>query len=115
MRKHLLVLILAFGSVIGFGSFAPDETTPPVPTNLHVVTKTSNSILFDWDDCGCSSSSYTVKYVRISDGYTSPEFDTGNSQFTFGNLQPSEYMFYFRVNCNGSSSGFIGQDDLIAM
>lgn len=115
MKKYFHSLLFTFVVLFGFSSFKNAETTTPDLTNLHVVSQSSNAVTFDWDDCDCSSKIYTVKYVRISDGYTSPEFHTGNSIFTFGNLQPGTYKFFFKVDCSGGSSGFIGDVDQIVL
>lgn len=108
---HSLVFILVV--FFGFSSFTNTEAPAPIIGNLHVVSQSSNSVTFDWDDCDCAPKIYTVKYVRVSDGYTSPEFQTANSNYTFGNLSSGTYQFFFKVDCNGGSSGFIGEDDQV--
>ncbi len=115
MKKYFNSLVFIFLVSFGFSSFKNAETTNPGLPNLHIVSQTASGVTYDWDDCGCASKIYTTKYVRVSDGYTSPEFQTSNSNFTFGNLPSGTYQFFFKVDCNGGSSGFIGADDQLEL
>ncbi|MBK9014139.1 MAG: hypothetical protein IPM82_08615 [Saprospiraceae bacterium] len=113
MKKHLFLLLATCLMAFGASSYKNIDDTCPEPYNVHVTAQASGSISFDWDDCGCSSTSFKVKYVRKADGYTSPEYSTGSSNFTFSSLQAGDYIFYFGTDCGGETSGFIGADDLI--
>jgi hypothetical protein len=88
------------------------ETTCPAPSNVQVTGTGSGSISFDWDNCNCFSTGFTVKYLRHSDGYTSPETSITNSNHTFSGLSTGTYTFYFRTVCGGQKSEAIVVEDL---
>ena len=97
-----------------FGFSMPEEkklTNCPDPANVTVVSKTSSSISFEWDDCECVPTEYRVYYV--TGGYTSSEYATTSSQYTFTGLSAGEYSFYFYTVCGTEVSGFIVVTDTI--
>jgi len=89
------------------------ETTCPSPTNVHVVSKNGGTITFDWNDCGCVLNDYKVKFTRISDSYTSPEYSAGTSDYTYSSLPSGSYVFYFWTECESESSEAIVIEDVI--
>ncbi len=91
-----------------FGFSMPETktlTSCPDPANVSVVSQTTNSITFDWDDCYCSLTEYRVYYKK--GGFTSSEFSTTSSDFTFTGLSAGTYDFYFYTVCGTEVSGFI--------
>lgn len=111
MKNHLKFLAFLLPLSFAFSNPESPDTTCPAPSNVHVTAKTSSSISFDWDDCGCFQTGYKVKYVRQGDGYNSPEYSTGSSAFTFSGLQAGTYTFYFKTDCGGEVSGAIVIED----
>ena len=94
--------------------FANDsETTCGVPDNVSVVSTSSGSITFDWDDCASGCQEYEVRYVRLADGFVSSWRSTSSSNNTFSGLASGTYEFHFRTVCGGSVSGFIVIQDNI--
>lgn len=77
----------------------------PEPTNVQVVAETGSSITFDWDDCGCATPTYQVYYKRGS--YTSAEYTTTDSRFTFSGLSAGNYSFFFYTVCGAEASSMI--------
>ncbi len=59
------------------------------------------------------SSGYTLKYVRQSDGYASPEYATSGTSYTFSGLSAGNYVFYVATICGDEKSSFIGVEDLV--
>ncbi len=110
-----LLSVFAFLLTMLFASATPQspETSCPAPSNVQVTGTGSGSISFDWDNCNCFSTGFTVKYLRHSDGYTSPEVFVTSSDYTFSGLQAGTYTFYFKTKCGGGESGIIGWEDLI--
>jgi hypothetical protein len=52
--------------------------------------------------------------MRQGDGFTSPDFFTTSTNYTFANLTAGTYAFYFYSVCGEeTSSGFIVTDDVI--
>ena len=109
-----LFFAFAFLIPVLFAFKTPESTdvTCPTPTNVQVSGQSSGTISFDWDDCGCLSTGFTVKYLRQSDGYTSPETTVTSSNYTFSGLTAGTYKFYFRTKCGGETSGAIVIEDL---
>ena len=95
----------------GGDSKARITTTCAAPTNVHKTGSTDTSISYAWD-AGNDATSYKVKYLRQSDGYQSQEWTATTTSFTFSNLSPGRYTFYFASVCGGEASGFIITDDI---
>ncbi len=100
-------------STLTLPAFKAADASCPDPSNVHKSGSGSGYITYDWDDCGCLLNNYKVKYIRKSDGYTSPVYSTSSSNFTFTGLQPGAYTFYFWTDCGGGNiSNVIGVDDI---
>jgi len=112
MKKIFLFAFLLLGLGLFISSFKHVETTCNAPSNVHVVSSTSNSKTFDWDNCNCFSTGYEVWYLRKSDGYTSQAVTVTASEYTFTGLQAGAYTFYFRTKCGTQKSDIIGIDDI---
>ncbi|MBI1228019.1 MAG: hypothetical protein GC192_22495 [Bacteroidetes bacterium] len=82
------------------------------PSNLTVVSQTSSSVSFDWDDCGCGETSYKVYYVKA--GQASSPVTTPTSDITFSSLSSGTYTFYFATICGEDSSSIIVEEIIIA-
>ena len=95
-----------------FALSTADELTCPEPTSITNAGSLVGVVSFTWDNCS-SCNSYEVKYVRLSDGYTSPLFSTASASITLTGLASGEYVFYFRTVCDGGVSGFIVIEDNI--
>lgn len=80
------------------------DTTCPQPSNVHVTTRDSGAISFDWDDCGCVTNNYKVQYVRLSDNYHSAVLSASGSYYNFGGLQAGSYEFYIWTDCGGADA-----------
>lgn len=110
MKKHLLLLALVLPMLTGFSmSESPEISTCPNPQNVSVTAKSSGSISFDWD--GVDAVAYEVYYVRKSDGYASPIYTAGNSDYVFSGLPAGGYEFFFRTDCGSTVSDWIGVED----
>jgi hypothetical protein len=86
-------------------SNAPDYGTndcDPI-SGLTQVAQTSNSITYAWDG-SADAEVYRVWYVRQGDLYTSPAYNTTNTSFTFSNLAPGNYTFFFEASCSESQA-----------
>ncbi|MBI5914134.1 MAG: hypothetical protein HY842_02060 [Bacteroidetes bacterium] len=104
----LLLLVFAFSE--------PEKASPltcPSPANVHIAFQSSDAIAFDWDDCGCTAPVYKVYYVRHSDNYQSPAYTATASGYTFTNLPADTYDFYFYTTCGDTTSGVIGNEEII--
>ncbi len=112
MKKQSF-LLLFFPLMFAFSYPENPDTSCSAPTNVQVTAKSSGSVTFDWDDYDGNPNGYKVKYLRQSDGYTSPEYFTGTSDFTFSSLPAGRYTFYFKTDCGGEVSGIIIIEDLI--
>ncbi len=113
MKNHLSFLTVLLPLFFAFSNPESPEITCPAPSNVHVTAVSTGTISFEWDDCGCVGNGYKVKYVRQSDGYTSPEVSTTNSNFTFSGLSAGKYTFYFWTDCGGEKSEIIGVEDVL--
>lgn len=113
MKNLVCSIAFMLPLLFAFANPSVPEMTCPAPSNVHVAGSGSGYISFDWDDCGCFSTGFTVKYFRLSDGYTSPEINITNSNYTFSNLAAGNYKFYFRTNCGSETSTSIVTEDLV--
>lgn len=86
-------------------------TTCTAPANVTVASQGTASVTFDWDDAGFGLTEYRVFYVR--GGYTSPEYATTNSNFTYSSLAAGLYDFYFYTVCERGESDIIVIEDLV--
>jgi Fibronectin type III domain len=112
MKNLLSVFAFLIPMLFAFANPQSPETTCPAPSNVHVTGTGSGSISFDWDNCNCFSTGFTVKYQRLSDGYTSPEVSVTSSNHTFSGLQAGSYKFFFKTVCGSEVSGIIGIEDV---
>ncbi|MBK8566881.1 MAG: fibronectin type III domain-containing protein [Saprospiraceae bacterium] len=110
-----LLSVFAFLLTMLFASANPQspETSCPAPSNVQVTGAGTGYISFDWDNCNCFSTGFTVSFLRHADGYTSPETTVTNSNHTFNGLQAGTYTFYFRTKCGSGASEIIGHEDVM--
>ncbi|MBI1228449.1 MAG: hypothetical protein GC192_24655 [Bacteroidetes bacterium] len=114
MKTFIFSFLLAIPLLFSFSASKTMETTCPTPTNGHVTSKSSGTISFDWDDCGCAGSTYKIWYYRSDDSYTSPEYSTSTSYYTFNSLSSGTYTFYYKTVCiDGESDGIIVVDEVV--
>ena len=114
MKKLLFFLALFLPFTFGFSMPEVENlTTCSDPANVSVVSKTSSSISFDWDDCGCGQTEYRVYYVQGE--YVSPESSTTSSSFTYTGLSAGTYSFYFYTVCGAEVSGFVVLEDTLEL
>jgi len=117
MKKSLIFLLLVLPLAFGFSGLKNDKTTActcSAPSNVELTFQDSGSISFDWDDCGCFGfTEFKVKYTRAEDHYSSPEYSTGSSNYSFSNLPSGTYDFYFKTVCGSEGSSFIVIEDQI--
>ena len=110
----LIPLTFAFTSPESIQTIGPeislDNNCPP-PTNIHAVDQTSNSVTYDWDDCTCANPRYRMYYVK--NGVTSSLYMTAQSNYTFTNLSPGLYQFYFYRVCGGGRNSIIIEDTIL--
>ncbi|MEZ4934793.1 MAG: fibronectin type III domain-containing protein [Saprospiraceae bacterium] len=109
MKKTIFLVLFAMTMVLAFANEC--ETTCDAPNNVVVVSKSSGSISFDWDDCAGGCLEYEVRYVRLSDNYTSSWRTVSSSDYSFTGLYDGGYEFQFRTVCGGGVSGFIVIED----
>lgn len=113
MKK--LLFFFAFLLTANFTFSTPQDvaiTSCSAPTNLTVVSQTSSSVSFDWNDCGCMLTEYRVYYTV--NGQTSQEYATSSSGISFSGLSTGSYRFYFYTVCGGETSSIIIEDIFIA-
>lgn len=111
MKNFFFVSVFLATFFFGFANPANNDfTSCPAPTNVTKVDQTSNSISFEWDDCGCVATEYRVYYVK--NGQTSPEFATTDPNISIGGLSAGNYQFYFYTVC-GSGNSFIIVEEVI--
>ena len=82
---------------------------PPVAT---VTGQSANSVSFAWGGLG-GATEYRIWYVRQQDNYTSGTITTNNTNFTYSNLPPGTYRFYFATVCGLSTSGSYVIEELV--
>lgn len=109
MKKMIFLVLFAMTMALGFAN--EFETTCDAPNNVVVVSKSSGSISFDWDDCSGGCVEYEVRYVRLSDNYVSSWRTASSSNYSFTGLPDGGYEFQFRTVCVGDVSGFIVIED----
>lgn len=95
----------------GFSTPVAVEATCPAP-NVTITDKDSGFVSFAWDAVS-GASAYKVYYYRSEDNYTSSEFTTGSTSFSFSSLPAGTYDFYFATNCGGVTSGYIVVEDIL--
>jgi hypothetical protein len=113
MKNLLSVFAFLIPMFFAFANPQSPETSCPAPSNVHVTGTGTGSISFDWDNCNCFSTGYSVKYQRLSDGYTSPVIFVTSSDYTFSGLQVGDYKFFFVTQCGGEESSFICIEDRV--
>ena len=112
MKKSILFLSFVLTFVLCTANTnSPDWVTCPSPSNVSKVGETSNSISFDWDDCGCASTGYEVSITR--NGTETETFSASSSDFTFANLEVGSYEFRFYTDCGGVLSAPVIIDDIV--
>lgn len=113
MKKVIFFILFAFAMTTTFALSTTNDLTCSEPTNITNTGSLAGTISFSWDGCS-SCNGYEVKYVRLSDGYTSSLFSTTSASITLTGLASGEYAFYFRTVCgDGGVSGFIVIEDSI--
>ncbi len=110
MKKILFFIAFFLPVVFAFSPAASVDASCDTPGNVHKTGSTDASMTFAWDASG--GTGYKVYYVRRSDGYTSQQWTTTNTSFTFPGLSAGAYSFYFASVCGGEVSGYIVVDDL---
>jgi hypothetical protein len=110
----LFTLSLLFGCVKPKEDLIQTEKSScPTPTNVIRTNKASGSISYSWSAV-TGAVQYKLKYVRQKDNYTSPDYFTTSTSYTFSNLQSGDYAFYFYTVCSdGTSGAFINWDDVV--
>ncbi|MEO1258841.1 MAG: fibronectin type III domain-containing protein [Bacteroidota bacterium] len=83
------------------------------PQNVAATSINAGNISFDWDDCSGGCTEYKVKYHREEDSYSSSEFTTSSSAFSFSNLPDGTYDFYFSTVCGGDASSLIIIEEIV--
>ena len=116
MKTLFFLFVFLLSTTIGFST--PDQSARrvkpeqalncPLTTNVAITSQTSNSISFDWDDCGVSFTEYRVYYVK--DGQKSREYATQDSEFFISGLSAGTYQFHFYTIYGISSSAIIIED-----
>ena len=81
------------------------------PANVIIISRTSSSVSFDWNDCGCLMPEFRVYYVV--NGQSSQEASSSNSGISFSGLSSGSYRFYFYTICGGVASSIIIEDVMI--
>jgi Fibronectin type III domain len=76
-------------------------TDCPTPTYLQLTNQTSNSVTFAWTGNG-SVTQYRLKCTRQEDNFTSSDYFTANSSFTFEGLAKGRYRVYVAAYCGGA-------------
>ena len=84
----------------------------PQVTNLQVTGQTIGSPTISWSG-NIQADAYIVKYSRQEDSYTSSDFSTCNTSFTFSGLAAGSYIFSVAAECNETRSEFIVTEDII--
>ncbi len=111
--KSLTSLLLTLALLLWFSVSFSAEVLPKndceAPTNLVKTGQTTSAISFSWNGTG----QHVVKYVRQSDGYTSPDIFVSGTSYTFSDLTAGSYTFYFATDCDGEVSDFIVTEDVI--
>lgn len=92
-----------------------DTTTTNCPTPVNVqVSPITDGFAFDWDNCLCTNfNAYKLRYYRHEDSYTSPDYSTGSSNYTFYNLPDGTYNVLIWVDCGSEMSEAIVIEDLV--
>ena len=80
-----------------------ESCSRPTPS---VTAKNSTSVSFAWSAVS-GANSYTVWYVRKSDGYQSGESTSTSTNITFSGLPSGVYDCYFKTNCESEISEYI--------
>ena len=107
MKSFFSALFLTVSISIGFAFTEFSTLTCTAPQNVATTLNSGGDISFDWDDCTGSCTEYKVKYVRQGDQYTSSEYTTSVSSFSFTGLTTGTYDFYFYTVCGTQVSPFI--------
>ena len=108
MKKHLFFFAFLFPLCFAFTTSGNDRSEAGCPPpNVALTNQFTGAASFDWDDCGCGGE-YHVFYR--TNGQTSPEYVTGNSEITISGLTTGTYQFYFYTVCGGESSSIIVEE-----
>lgn len=112
MKKSVFLIAFLFAANFMF-SKSQDEAVSECPavSHLTIVSQSSSSVTFDWDDCGCGDVTYKVFYVKA--GQASSPIFTSTSGITFSSLSSGSYTFYFATICGEDSSSIIVEDVVI--
>lgn len=111
LKMLVLTAIITLESSTFSGTTTPANESCSRPTPS-VTTKTSSSVAFTWGAVG-GAASYTVWYVRKSNGYQSAEITTTSTNAAFSGLPAGAYDFYFKTNCENEVSEYIIIDIII--
>lgn len=84
----------------------------PAVTNFQKTGQSSGAISFAWNG-NSSATGYILVYTRQEDSYSSTEFFTTNSTYSFSNLPSGHYTFYVAAVYVEGRSSFIGVEDII--
>ncbi|MFQ5448210.1 MAG: fibronectin type III domain-containing protein, partial [Saprospiraceae bacterium] len=103
-------LLLSLSLSFGFSNAREQGVSNCEPVSGLVQTAhTSSSITYSWNGTA-DAEGYRVWYTRQGDLYTSPRYYTTNTSYTFSNLTPGVYTFYFETDCGGASQAIIIED-----
>jgi hypothetical protein len=113
-----ILLFLLFLSPLGWqdttGASAEPACACDQVANLQKSGGGSGSSSFTWSR-NEAATQYKVWYYYEEGNYTSSYYYTTNSSYTFQNLSPGHYTFYFVVVCGSEEAGFVGITDLVSI
>ncbi|MUV03923.1 hypothetical protein GN157_09410, partial [Flavobacterium rakeshii] len=94
------------GTIVIAGTVSCDEPTCPKPQNITLISTTSSSATFSWDEMGDAG---TWEVWALPSGSPAPteagEETTQNPHTVTGLDSATEYVFYVRANC-GDADGY---------
>jgi Fibronectin type III domain len=105
MKKALFFLTLFLPLMFGFSESQMVCMDCPAPTNLQLISQTSSSVTFSWTGNG-SAAEYRIRYTRQEDNYTSSDYFTTNSCYTFDGLAKGHYRVYVAKYCGALVSSY---------
>ena len=112
MKKAIFFFVFVFILTFSFANEINYDVSCNAPVNVSKTAQATGSISFDWDDCTDGCVEYEVQYVRQEDGYTSSA-RTSTSAISFTGLVDGTYDFYFRTDCGGPLSSWVGVEDMV--
>jgi hypothetical protein len=109
-KQIIATLFFLLALVVGsFSASMPADCSCATPTSVVKTFQSSTAVSFTWQGSG----TYSLWYVRKSDGAVGQAVTPNGNAVSFTGMQPGTYTIYSLTSCTGGPVEYIIWDDLI--